>query len=30
LLEARSLDAEGVWRLLREEDLVLPLVLDAR
>ena len=30
LLEARALDAEGVWRLLGEEDLVLPLVLDAR
>jgi hypothetical protein len=30
LLEARSLDAEGVWRLLGEEDLVLPLILDAR
>jgi hypothetical protein len=29
LLEARSLDAEGVWRLLGEEDLVLPLILDA-
>lgn len=30
LLEAGTLDAEGVWRLLREEDLILPLVLDTR
>lgn len=30
LLKARSLDTEGMRWLLREEDLVLPLVLDAR
>lgn len=30
LLKAGTLDAEGVWRLLREEDLILPLVLDSR
>jgi len=30
LLKAGTLDTEGVWRLLREEDLILPLVLDAR
>jgi hypothetical protein len=30
LLEARALDAKGMWRLLWEKDLVLPLVLDAR
>jgi hypothetical protein len=30
LLEARSLDAKGMWWLLGEEDLVLPLILDAR
>jgi hypothetical protein len=29
LLEARTLDTKGVWRLLWEEDLVLPLILDA-
>ena len=30
LLKARSLDTEGMRWLLREEDLVLPLILDAR
>jgi len=30
LLKARSLDTEGMRWLLWEEDLVLPLVLDAR
>lgn len=30
LLEARSLDAKGMWRLLWEEDLVLPLILNTR
>jgi len=28
LLEARALDTKGVWRLLREENLILPRVLD--
>jgi len=30
LLEARSLDAKGMWRLLWEENLVLPLIFDTR
>lgn len=30
LLETRALDAERMWWLFREEDLVLPLVLDTR